>query len=97
MLSVSNRVGVVSSRRAKLRVAPAVLLQLISNSGSIDLLNLTGPTGRQYVLQVSGDLNTWLDLQTNSGATTPVKFSVTHSSGAGQRFYRVRLDPVLGH
>jgi hypothetical protein len=91
MLSVSNQVGVVASRRAKLVVAPQVFLQAISSSGGADILNVNGPTGRQYVLQVSGDLNHWVDLQTNSAAVVPFQFSVPNSSGALPRFYRVRM------
>jgi hypothetical protein len=92
MLSVSNQVGVVVSRPAKLVVASPILLQAISSSGGADILNVNGPTGRQYVLQVSGDLNHWVDLQTNSVTVAPFQFSVQNSTGAPQRFYRVRLD-----
>lgn len=70
---------------------------MISLSGGTDILNVTGPTGRQYVLQTSIDLNHWVDVQTNSKAAVPVRFSVMNSSGAVQRFYRVRLDLASGN
>jgi Immunoglobulin I-set domain/Immunoglobulin domain/Regulator of chromosome condensation (RCC1) repeat len=96
-LTVSNPVGVVSSRRAKLVVTPELRLQALSLGGQNETFQATGPTGYEYTLQASADLGTWTDLQTRSGSVMPVKFSVINPAAASQQFYRVRLGAAAGN
>jgi hypothetical protein len=94
-LSVSNPVGVISSRRAKLVVSSPLRLQSLSLSGQVATFKATGPIGRDYILQVSSDLGSWTDLQTNS--SVPALFSVTNLNVPAQWFYRVRLGSAGGN
>jgi len=95
-LAVSNEVGVTTSRRAKLVVAsgspnpePSLVVMPINNG--ILRLRVSGAIGPDYILQGSGNLKDWLNLQTNSAVSMPFDFVDTSLGSATNRFYRVRL------
>jgi hypothetical protein len=61
-------------------------------SGQLHLV-LSGSTGPDYIVEVSGDLIHWADFQTNSPASLPFDLILPSPTGQTPRFYRVRLGP----
>jgi fibronectin type 3 domain-containing protein len=69
--------------------AAATLTSLTQTNGQFAFL-LTGTTGSSYVVQSSSDLNTWLNMATN---TAPFTFIDPNSGNFNQRFYRAYSYP----
>jgi alpha-tubulin suppressor-like RCC1 family protein len=100
-VTVSNDVSVTTSRRAKLVVGsstpnttnpPPVLTSIPMTNGNFRL-RVSGALGPNYILQGSGNLSNWVNLQTSSPAAIPVEFVDTNLVLRFNRFYRVRLAP----
>jgi hypothetical protein len=66
-----------------------VLSQLEFSDNQFDFL-VGGATGRQYVVEVSGNLLNWTEIITNSAPFTNIETAVT---GFPYRFYRARYQP----
>ena len=90
--SDAHLIGPISLISGDFTVGPAVNAQLalttLSSAGDVQL-QLTGPAGTTFVLQVSQDLRQWTPLKT---AAIPVdgilRFSDTVSPSTSVRFYR---------
>lgn len=93
-LKVSNPIGNIASRLAKLVVSgqPVRLTPLALTNGTFQF-RINGPIGPAYVIQASEGLANWVNLQTSSPAFMPFDFAETNVAVSGNRFYRVRLGP----
>ena len=89
-------VGGVSRRGvARLNVgaeAVAALLSVPRFNGSTAEVSVTTTPNFRYVLEGSGDLLYWLPLQTNLASGASLILTDANASGAGRRFYRVRVE-----
>ena len=56
-------------------------------------IQVTGPTGPDYVFMVSSNLSQWADLRTNDAPATPFQFTDLAAPPVARRHYRVRLAP----
>jgi hypothetical protein len=76
-------------------VAPfgEVALSWIGLAGNDVLLQLDGPVGPDYTVQVSADLINWSDLTTVTPAAMPVEISDTTPNGGRRRYYKVLTGP----
>lgn len=76
-------------------VAPVRLSGEYDRATGLFRITLTGQAGETYKLQVSEDLRTWSDLQTQTlPGSGEVKFTDSESLGRSPRFYRaVRVQP----
>ncbi len=100
-MTVSNEVSVTTSRRAKLVVGSRTpintnsspVLATIPMINGVFRLRVSGALGPDYILQGSGNLADWVNLQTSSPAAMPVEFAETNFLSRTNRFYRVRVAP----
>ncbi len=56
-------------------------------------LRVLGPTGGDYVIESSTDLQTWTPLTTNSFFNATVDYTDTTAPTFSHRFYRALLEP----
>jgi mono/diheme cytochrome c family protein len=56
-------------------------------------VSFAGPTGSNYVLQVSSNLTQWISISTNTPTTSPFVLSDPDAPGHATRFYRVLQQP----
>ena len=63
----------------------------LNPDGSIHF-QLTGLSGRSYVLQASANLRDWLNLRTNVAAGGAIDFNVPVEAGYPYRFFRVKSE-----
>jgi hypothetical protein len=56
-------------------------------------LRISGPVGRDYLIQASSNLTTWQNLQTNWPAALPFDFEDPVGQLSATRFYRVHIGP----
>lgn len=74
------------------QLEPAVL-QLVPSTNGLALLRGSGTLGPDYILQASGDLIHWLELETNCPVAMPFDFTNTIQPRPEHGYYRVRLWP----
>ena len=56
-------------------------------------VELSGMTGKSYVLQATADFVNWISLSTNAPGVSPFYFTDPGASNAPRRFYRVLQQP----
>lgn len=98
-VKIENGVGEVTSSNADLlvlgNVVPATLnivtstLQMTTSGFNIQL---SGPSGSNYVIEASTDLNNWTPIATNAAPTGTVSYIDTDASKYPNRFYRARIQ-----
>jgi hypothetical protein len=97
-LTLSNTIGSLASRQAKLIVMaqgknhPVVVLQPLGLLAGQFRLRVNGTIGPRYVLETSTGLTNWISLQTSSPPVMPFDFTDIGNAPT-RRFYRVRLEP----
>jgi len=100
-LSVSNKLGLAASRKARLivsSVAPVTtnlppLIEPIHLASDMCLLRVRGVVGPRYTLQASADLVTWVNLQTVSPLSMPFELTNFNNTASTKRFFRIQLGP----
>jgi len=98
-LTLSNSVGTLASRQAKLIIMaegtnrPVVLLQPLGLLAGQFRLRVNGTIGLKYVLEASTGLPNWIGLQTSSPPVMPFDLMDNGTVVSSNRFYRVRLEP----
>jgi uncharacterized delta-60 repeat protein len=93
---VSNFSGSVTSAVAVLTVHVPLALGTGTAprfSGGEFRFDVTGPPGQIVLIEGSTNLQTWLQLWTNTLGSGPLYFSDPDSAGISRRFYRARLWP----
>jgi hypothetical protein len=71
----------------------SVRLTPVAYSNSQFRIQVTGPTGPDYVFMVSSNLQQWADLATNATPAPPFTFADPAAGTVPRRVYRVRLAP----
>jgi Immunoglobulin I-set domain len=96
---ITNSVGSATSSKAVL----VVLTDTISNVVNIVSagtgmvangfkLQLSGPSGSNYVIQASSDLAHWTSISTNAAPTGSVSYTDTAATNLPFRYYRVKVQ-----
>lgn len=93
---VTNSAGSITSTNAALTATgestpPQLSAPLFSN-GTFTL-TVNGNSGPDYIVQVSTDLVTWVDIFTNHAPTPPFNWSDVNAGDFSLRFYRIQLRP----
>jgi hypothetical protein len=97
-LTLSNAIGSLASRQAKLMVMaqgtnhPVVVLQPLGLFAGQFRLRVNGTIGPKYVLEASTGLPDWISLQTSSPPVMPFELMDNNAAVSSNRFYRVRLE-----
>ena len=78
---------------AQYTVLPGIFFLSPEFSGGALQMSFAGPTGSNYVLQVSTNLTQWTSLSTNTPTTSPFTLTDPTAPGAPTRFYRVLQEP----
>jgi hypothetical protein len=94
-VAIDNECGAVTSADAMLTLAPEpVRIRIVRGSGPEIAIEVSGPAGCPYVLEISDDAQEWTAVQTNwlvmSG--TPLFYDRVDRVA---RFYRVRPVEVM--
>ena len=95
-VTVSNPMGTVTSRKAKLVVKDAfrpVQLSPVTMTGGCFVLRINGSVGLSYIIQSSADLRAWSNISTSTPTAGVWDFIDPDSATATNRFYRVQLAP----
>ncbi|MGC9943218.1 MAG: chitobiase/beta-hexosaminidase C-terminal domain-containing protein [Verrucomicrobiota bacterium] len=75
---------------ASFTIEPSVYFTGVAALGdNVFQLNLSGTLGASYVLQTSTNLTQWLNLSTNTPATSLFSLTETNTAGVPYKFYRV--------
>ena len=72
---------------------PAYFTSTAALGSNVFELNLSGTLGASYILQTSTNLTDWVNLSTNTPATSEFNLIDTNTGGAPYRFYRVLEEP----
>ena len=98
-VKVMNGVGSVMSSNAPLVVlgntVSNVLSIVSSGTGMITSgfkLNLSVPTGSNYVIQASTDMVNWTSIYTNVAASSSVSYTDAAALSLPNRYYRAKLQ-----
>jgi hypothetical protein len=75
------------------RLTATVLSQKGFTTNGLFRLNVTGPTGPDYILLAGTNLTQWIALSTNLSPATPFLFTDPAASAFPHRFYRLLLGP----
>ncbi|MEO7298473.1 MAG: hypothetical protein ABI042_07845 [Verrucomicrobiota bacterium] len=71
------------------QTTPLKLISAFATNGNIHV-NASGPSRRTNVLEISGDLQTWIATQTNISTTNQFYFDDPQIFGVSNRFYRLK-------
>jgi hypothetical protein len=98
-VKIENGVGEVKSSSATLivvaNIVPVTLNIVTSTLGMTANgfnLQLSGPSGSNYVIEASTDLNSWTPISTNAAPGGSVTYTDTAATNLLSRFYRARLQ-----
>lgn len=98
-LTVSNAVGSVTSSNATLLVLGNVVpvtLDIVTSALGMTAkgfnVQLSGPSGSNYVIEASTDLQNWAPISTNAAPSGKVSYTDTAATNFPSRFYRARLQ-----
>lgn len=72
---------------------PVLILSANFTAGGVFQLQLSGPIGRNYSLQGSADLKSWVSLNTTTPAASPFYLSDPNATNLPRRFYRAVEQP----
>jgi len=96
---VVNGVGSTSSSNAALIVLTATVtnvLNIISAGTGMTAagfkLQLSGPSGSNYVIQASTDLKNWISIATNAAPTGSIFYTDTAATNLPVRYYRAKIQ-----
>jgi hypothetical protein len=98
-VKIKNGVGSVTSQNA----AVIILTSTVSNvvnfvaagtglTSSGFKIQLSGPSGTNYVIQASTDLKNWVPIFTNAAPTGGISYTDTAASNLSFRYYRAKLQ-----
>jgi len=97
-VTIVNGVGTTTSSNANLVVlldVPATLSIVTSSLGLTTNgfnLQLSGPSGSNYVIEASTDLQSWKPISTNAAPNGTVSYTDTAATNFPARFYRAMLQ-----
>ena len=89
---VGNTFGSTASQPAQLSLLGPATLQnpVVLGNGSVSM-GLSGPTNRNYAIEISSSLTNWTTLTTIFYTNGVMPFTDASAGGATNRFYRTRL------
>jgi hypothetical protein len=98
-LKVENGVGEVTSINATLVVLGSIVpetLNIVSSTLKMTAggfnIQLSGPSGSNYVIEASTDLKNWVPISTNAAPSGIVSYMDTDATNYPSRFYRARIQ-----
>jgi hypothetical protein len=93
-----NAVGAATNSAVVLVLATTVsnVVSFVSSGTSLVTggfkIQLSGPTGSNYVIQASSDLNTWVPIYTNTATDGTLTYTDAAAISLPSRYYRAKLQ-----